>query len=402
MSSEKPSDERRGNPEVLIVNQYFPPDSSATAGVFGEIAGFLSRAGYSVTTLSGHPSYSPQEKIRWKPFSRRVTSLGIVERVGSFASSRNSNFGRATNYISYLVLASLRGALRRRADVVIVGSDPPMAIGAALIAAKGRPVIYTIQDLHPDLGLASGWIRDGFLSRAWQSLHTMAMRKATTVVCLGEAMAQRILDKGVDPRKVIVIPHGSPSKVGAPERAIVEELRQGAGFVVAHAGNIGWGGAWETIIDAAKMLNGEASFLFIGEGVKADQVVNSGQRVLPFRPPSEIGSVMHAGDLQLVTIRPGAEGLVVPSKMYSILAHGRPILAVAPPTSEVALLAQKGVGIVADPFDPHDIVDKIRWAKAHPEKLAEMGKRARILASEVKRDDQLKKLVSLVEGFAAN
>lgn len=388
--------------DVLIVNQYFPPDSSATAGVFGEIASNLSEQGFSVTILSGYPSYSPIEETRWKPFSKIPTSAGVVERVGSFASSRNSNLGRAANYISYLVLASLRGALRRRADVVIVGSDPPMAIGTALIAARGRPVIYAIQDLHPDLGLASGWIRDGVLSRAWQSLHTMAMRKATAVVCLGEAMAQRILNKGVDPTRVIVIPHGAPSEIDAPEAAIVDELRQGAGFVVVHAGNIGWGGAWETIIDAAQMLTGAAAFLFVGEGVKANQVVESGLRILPFRPHSEIGSVMHAGDLQLVTIRPGAEGLVVPSKMYSILAHGRPIFAVAPLTSEVALLAQKGVGIVADPLDPHDIVDKIRWAKAHPEELAEMGRRARVLASEVRRDDQLKKLTSLVEELAAN
>jgi colanic acid biosynthesis glycosyl transferase WcaI len=328
--------------------------------------------------------------------------VGRVEQVGSLTLSRASNIGRAANYVSYLVLASLRALFRRPADITISGSDPPLAIWPALIAARGKPVIYALQDLHPDLGLAAGWIHPGIATRFWEKLHTLALRRATRVICLGETMAERILRKGVDAARVQVIPHGAPTDLGSPDDIAIASLRKGSNFVVLHAGNIGWGGAWESIVEASKMLKDEATFVFVGDGVRADEIRRAGLDVVPFRPSSEVASVMCAGDLQLVTVRPGAEGLIVPSKMYSILAHGRPILAVASQYSEVANLVSRSAGLLADPENPLDIAEKVRWAIRHPKELSAMGAQARRLASQTQREDQLKKLVALVNEVAAN
>lgn len=382
------------------MNQYFPPDASATATVFSEIASTLKVAGHDVTIICGHPSYNPTQSSPWRLFRKLTSSVGTVYRVGSSAFSRHSLAGRATNYFSFLVLGGITRLLSRRPDITIVGSDPPLAIVLAVLGARKKPTIYALQDLHPDLGVASGWITEGLISRIWDAVHTWATRRATKVVCLGQSMAHRLIAKGIDSEKVVVIPHGTPSRVFPPSPHLTTALREESHFLVVHAGNIGWAGAWQTIIDAWRILKDEVGFLFVGNGVKAHQVRHAGMRVVPYHPESELGSVMAAGDLQLVTVKPGAEGLVVPSKMYTLLAYGRPMLVVAPKESEVAHLAERGAGIVADPLDPLDMVEKVRWARQHPEELAKMSAHASALAGQIRRDDQLRKFVDLVQQLA--
>jgi glycosyltransferase involved in cell wall biosynthesis len=190
-------------------------------------------------------------------------------------------------------------------------------------------------------------------------------------------MAEVVAAKGIAAEKIAVIPNGVSSVLDEPVPEVVSEIRGSSGFVVLHAGNIGWAGPWDSILAAARGLDADCSLGFVGDGVWADKVREAGLRVMAFRPTEELASVMEAGDLQLVALRRGMEGLVVPSKTQTILSHGRPILAVAPERSEVARIVERWqCGLVADPDDPADISGKIHWARDHPDELAEMGKRA--------------------------
>ena len=125
-------------------------------------------------------------------------------------------------------------------------------------------------------------------------------------------------------------------------------------------------------------------------------------RFLPFRPACEIPSVMAAGDLHAVTIKRGLEGVVVPSKMYNILAAGRPLLAVATQKAEVARWAERyGCGLAADPDDAEEVAKSVRGVLAAPERLEHMSGEARKLAKTYDRLNELRKFVGVIEQAAS-
>jgi glycosyltransferase involved in cell wall biosynthesis len=319
--------------------------------------------------------------------------------VGSTAFDRRRTLGRVVNYVSYLLLGALRALVARRPDVVIAGSDPPLAIWVGILAARGAPVVYSLRDLHPDAAIASGRIRRGWLARSWERLHAAALRQAQLVVCLSPRMADRVVAKGVADDRVIVVPDGAARPSGHPDPRVVAELRSGADFVALHAGNLGVAGAWETLGRAQRLVPEGIRFALVGEGCRADDSRRLGLRIRPFRPAQELPSVMEAGDVQIVTLRRGLEGLVVPSKVYTALAHGRPILAVVPEESDVAdLLLTWGCGVIADPDDPADVAAKARWCAEHRDAVGAMGDRAAEAGRHFRRAACLARFVAAVEG----
>jgi hypothetical protein len=385
---------------ILLINQYYPPDSSATAHILHDLVSRLAGAA-TVRVLAGRPSYDPVEWRRWRLLSRECAGPVRVERVGSTAFDRRRMQGRVTNYLSFLALAATRGVFSARSDVVVVASDPPLAVWAAILAARGRPVVYSLRDLHPDHAIACGMMHPGLGTRVWDGLHRAALARCHLVVCVGETMAEHVLARGVAPGRVAVVPDGAWPPLGAPDPVVVSELRGDADFVVAHAGNIGGAGAWETLASAAQMLRGETEFLFVGNGSSASQIRDAGLRVVPFRPSSEIPSVMAAGDLQVVSVRDRMEGAVVPSKLYTALAHGRPILAVVPPGSDVAgVVREWGCGLVAAPDCPEEVAAQVRWAREHPDALAKMAGAAAEAGRHFERGRPAVRVAGLVRAAA--
>jgi colanic acid biosynthesis glycosyl transferase WcaI len=390
---------------VLIINQYFPPDTAATAKVISQLVTYLSRY-FKVTVLAGRPSYSPTE---YHPFYlfRRDWSGGVrVERVGSTVLPRHRMRWRLSNYLSYLTLA-LPKALTLPADVIITMTDPPLVclIGAIASRLRRLPFIYNIRDLHPDMAVAAGLIPPCRWTESWDRLHCWAMQRADWVVVLGEDMKERVVAKGISPQKVVVIRDGVPipTDLPPPDHPIAQQLRQGFPFVSMYAGNIGFYGAWETLIAAARQVQGEGiGLIFIGDGACKESLLllangTSNVQFLPFRPQKEVPFVLAAPDIHIVTLKNGMEGLVVPSKLYPILAAGKPVLVVAPESSDPARIVQRaGCGLVADPDDPTGIAEALRWARRNPEALKVMGRRAKEIAPEFSADRHFQKFADLV------
>jgi colanic acid biosynthesis glycosyl transferase WcaI len=385
---------------VLLVNQYYPPDTSATAAVFADVVRSLRDAGHEVTVLCGRPSYGPTRRP-WRPLSWERTETTRVERVGSTALDRRRMPGRILNYVSYLVLGAIRALVGPRPDVVIAGSDPPLAVWVGILAARGAPVVYSLRDLHPDTALASGRMRPGLLARLWERLHVAALLRAELIVCLGPRMADRVVAKGVAAERVKVVPDGAARPIGLPDPHVVAEVRRGAEFVALHAGNVGVAGAWETLAAAQRLLPETIQFVLVGEGCRADDSRSLGLPIEPFRPPEQLPSVMEAGDVQVVTLRPGLEGFVVPSKVYTALAHSRPILAVVPELSDVGDLVRRwGCGVIADPDDPYDVAAKAQWCADNRGAVRSMADRAGAAGEHFDRSACAARFVAAVEGAA--
>jgi glycosyltransferase involved in cell wall biosynthesis len=391
---------------ILLLNEYFPPDTSATANMAQAVVQTLAER-HDVTVIAGRPSYDPSE---YHPYYwSRIENQGRVRvrRVGSTAFPRHRMTRRVSNYLSYLSLA-LPAALSTPADLVMTMTDPPIVglLGAWVAQRRRLPFVYNIRDLYPDMALGGDIVGKGRLVEAWEHMHRRALRQAARVIVLGEDMRERIAAKGVDPARIVVVRDGASLGDLAPVNGhpATAAIRQNFRFVALHAGNLGFYGAWPTLIEAARQLQEEGiGLVFVGGGAQKSRLETMadglrGVRFLAFRPAAEIPYVLAAADVHVVTVRRGLEGVVVPSKMYGILAAGRPILAVAPRTSDVARIVEEAnCGRVADPDDPASVVAAVRELRAKPEALAEMGRRAREKAKEFDRGRQLQLLRQTIE-----
>ena len=359
---------------------------------------------HHVTVLCGRPSYDPAERRPWRLYQTENAGLVRVIRAGSTAFPRFNMKKRLINYLSYVWLA-VPCALFLDCDAVVVMTDPPFQgiVGAFVAMLKRKPCAYNIRDLYPDMAVGGDIMRRGLLARAWERMHRWALRRAKCVIVLGEDMRARIIAKGVDPARVVVIRDGvEPPKATEPllplDPEIVRVIRGGFSFVLLHAGNLGFYGAWNTLITAArKLANDGVGLVFVGGGAQRAQleIAASGAaniRFLDYFPSNKIPSVLAAADAHIVTVKRGLEGVVVPSKMYGILAAGKPIVAVAPKETDVVSLGEKqGFAVAADPDKPAELVKVIRALMADVTKLRAMGEAARNAAPSYDRAGELQK-----------
>ena len=393
---------------MLLLNLYYPPDTSATAKMAQTVVEALS-ANHDVTVLCGRPSYDPTERRPWRLTQTENIGRVRIVRVGSTDYPRLQMQKRVLNYLTYVLLTVPR-ALFLQSDVILAMTDPPFEgiVGAFVALLKGKPYVYNIRDMYPDMAVGGSIVGPGLLSRIWEKLHRWALRRATRVVVLGEDMRNRILAKSVDPARVVVVRDGTelPSSANIPflDSEVIQEIRQDFRFVLLHAGNLGFYGAWDTLLAAAERLKDDGvGIVFVGDGAQRDrlQAASSGisnVRFLPFFPGSKIPSVLAAADAHIITVKRGLEGVVVPSKMYGILAAGKPIVALAPRECDVVSIGEaKGFSISADPDDPAQFASVVQQLVRDPARVRRMGAAAAVAVPEYERSRELAKLVKIIE-----
>jgi len=369
---------------------------------------------HEVTVVCGRPSYDPTERRAWRLWrTERSDSLQNANvkiiRVGSTDYSRAEMRRRVLNYLTYVAL-SVPMALAVRCDVVLGMTDPPFeGIVAAFVALlKGKPLVYNVRDMYPDMAVGGSIVKAGLLSRVWEILHRWALRRATRVVALGQDMRERIVAKGVWPERVEVVRDGAEIREAGSEPAVdpevVRAIRGDFQFVLVHAGNLGFYGAWETLIEAARKLADDGiGLVFVGDGAQRGEIEAAAAgctnvRFLPFFPASKIASVLAAPDAHVVTVRRGLEGVIVPSKVYGIIAAGKPIVAVAGRETDVAKIGEeRGFAVSADPDDATQVADLVRRISRNAEMLQQMGRAARGAANDYGRQTELRKFVRIIE-----
>jgi glycosyltransferase involved in cell wall biosynthesis len=395
--------------KILLLNLYYPPDTSATAKMAHTVVDTIC-IHHRVTVLCGRPSYDPTEQRPWRPYQTENVDLVQIIRTGSTAFPRFNMKKRLLNYLSYVMLAVPR-ALFLNCDIVLAMTDPPFQgiVGAFVAMLKRKPYVYNIRDLYPDMAVGGNIVSRGLLARVWERLHRWALRRADHVIVLGEDMRARIIAKGVDPSRVVVIRDGA--EVFPPEKAlppldadVVRAIRGKFSFVLLHGGNLGFYGAWNTLVTAARKLSSDGvGLVFVGSGAQRPAVEAAAAgaeniRFLDYFPSAKIPSVLAAADAHVVTIRRGLEGVVVPSKMYGILAAGKPIVAVAPQETDVVSLGWKqGFAVAADPDKPAELVSLVRLLMADIKRLKTMGGAARAAAPSYDRGGELQKYLDLFD-----
>lgn len=377
---------------LLFLNRSYYPDVEATGQLLTELCSDLA-AMHDVRVIAGQPNFV-QTATRWA-FVSVERHLGVeILRVRNIRFTKASLVGRALGLISYLLIAFWAGLTSSRPQTIIVETDPPFLglLGAILKWWHRCPFIYYLQDLYPEVGLAMGKLRPGTLTALLRWATQVGLRRADQIIVLGEDMRRKVLDRGILPARITIIPnwadtaHVRPQREGNRLRAQWEAAGR---FVVAYSGNIGLSQNLEQVLVAARQLQGDpVAFLLIGEGAhkaslqaRARDWGLTNVTFLPYQPKERLGESLSAADVHLVPLQKGLAGTIVPSKLYGILAAGVAYIAAVEPDSEVAYVTERHrTGLLIPPDSPEELAKAIRWSLAHREELLMMGRRGRVLA----------------------
>jgi glycosyltransferase involved in cell wall biosynthesis len=375
---------------TLFINRSYYPDVEATGQLLTELCSDLAKQ-HDVTVIAGRPNFVATDRS----LPCRETHQGVrIVRVRNLRFSKSGMLGRAAGLASYLFLAVFAALWQRRPDALIVETDPPAlgALGALLKWWHRCPMIFYLQDLFPEVGLALGKFQPGFVTGCLRWLTNIGLRHADRVVVLGEDMKRRVLERGVAAERVAVIPNWADTQAIRPIDG-PSPLRltwdTGDRFVVVYSGNLGLSQGLESVLEAAALLRDESVlFLLIGEGADRKRLEAAAAeraldnvRFLPYQPKKLLGESLAAADLHLIPMRRGLAGCMVPSKLYGILAAGRAYVAAVDAASEVAAVtANYETGLRVEPESPRQLADAIRWCRTHRKELRAMGARGRHVA----------------------
>jgi glycosyltransferase involved in cell wall biosynthesis len=295
---------------------------------------------------------------------------------------------------SYLAQAFARPLLGPRRDVTVVFTNPLLlpAAGGLLRKLKGGRLVLVLMDVYPEVAVEAGVLRRGGAAhRLLARLSAFAYRAADAVVVLGEDMREVAVKGGAPPGRIVTIRNWADPAAIRPVARDANPLREAWGlsgkFVVEYSGNLGVTHTFSELLDAATALAGEDGirFLFVGGGKRFGEVKAEGERrrlpnlvFRPYQDASALSESLSAGDVHYVSLRPGFEGLVVPSKAYGIMAAGRPMIYQGERGGEVAGMVEKeGVGIVVPPGDREALREAILSLFRDRERCAALGAAAR-------------------------
>lgn len=344
-------------PSVVFFNRVYPPGRGATGRVLRDLARAFARDGWDVTVVTTGP-----QSRKERDGAVRVVRLGVNSRRRMGVSF----------YLMVWMRMLVAGLSVSRPDLIITMTDPPLFVMAGRMIARIRKCkhMHWCQDLYPDLLPAIGVRVPPNVMQYFKINSRRAMKGCDKVVVIGRCMARHLTHSGMDAGRVAVIPNwpdielmpdaGSYAIANPPPantqpvngaRPYNELFRDTEPkFRILYSGNIGRAHPVQTILDAAEILLNrypDIEFVFVGDGPAFDRLAQERARrglenirFLPWQPVSRLRDLMESGDVHLISMHNDAAGLLVPSKLYSALAVGRPCILVGPGQSEAARIIQ--------------------------------------------------------------
>jgi len=384
-------------PRVVFVNRFYAPDESASSQMLTDLAEALVLSGVEVEVLCSRQLYGDAGADL--PAMEVLRGVN-VRRLSTTRFGRDSLAGRAIDYATFYLCAAgcLLGRLRR-GDVLVVKTDPPLLSLVGWPAAwwRGASLVNWLQDLYPEV---ASRLALSPLPRPVEALIRAArdrsLATARVNVVLGTRMREYLIGRGIAAARISICENWADERRLHPLAPARSELRGKLGlgdcFVTAYSGNLGRAHDAGTILEAACALGNDPGtvFLMVGGGAgmrslemqaRARSLTNF--RFAPYQPREALSDSLAAGDVHLVSLRPELEGLVVPSKLYGILAAGRPVVFIGDPDGELArLIATLEVGVSVGSGDSAGLCRALRALRDDEAARTRMGTRAREVFEE--------------------
>jgi len=372
-------------PKLLFLNRVFGSEAEPTGMLLHQLAEDL--AFENEVTIICARSSSWRRGI-W-PFIKRKPE-GAVKVIRTFAPNISKRRGllRYLDSFVYLGLAAC-AAFSERADVIIAETDPPLLglVGVMLRFLWRCPFVYYCQDIYPDVGVASGALKNRAIIWFVRRCNRLAYDRADAIVVLAPDMAGLLQRKGVPAGKIAIIPNWIDCDKVKPRSAPTDPEKP---FLAMYAGNVGWTQNLECVLYAAHLMRSDrrVRFIIAGDGARkihlqarAKHLQLSNVAFADRVEASKLSERLADGDLHLIPLGAGVAGCMVPSKIYAILAAGKPFIAMMEKHAEVARIAAEAeVGFVVAPGDAAALARTIGECIERRELLDAMGLRARALA----------------------
>ena len=379
---------------ICVINEFFYPDSTGGTGtVLSDLARVMKDryADVDIDVITSTNLY--RKTVDSLPKVEDWDGISIY-RVPSPHPNVQSIAERVKANIAFTFTALRKLFQLGKYDLIVIGTAPPMiAFAATFYKMKtATPFVYIVYDLEPDRSINMRvFSKTNIAVRLFRAFQQSWLNAASRIVVLGRCMRDFVSAAYSLPAdKIDFIP------IGANDYDIVPRNRQSgfrrkheiSGFVVLYTGNFGRYHNFDTVLDAAKQLrqnNAEIKFVLVGGGIQEAHIVSriknekiDNVSVYDFVSSKEYSDLLSTADVSLVTLEPGMEGLCVPSKLYSILASGRPVIGMVSPKSEVSLVIDDAkCGRQIEQGDTSTLVEEILWMASHPEERLTMGNNAR-------------------------
>jgi len=382
----------KASPELLVLNQFFPPDYAPTGQLLNELATHLSQYGVRIRVFAGQPGYAFQSERA--PVQEQHGLMAIRRsRLASLWPSRIR--GKAVNGLFYCVRAGLHLLHNlRHTDQILITTAPPFlaVLGYLANLIFGLPYVCLIYDLYPDVAIQLGVVSETHpVSRIWRWVNRQIWRRAKSIIVLSSCMKERVITHCPEVSEKVSVIHSwaNPDVIVPLEKSqnwFAYKHKLVEPFTVLYSGNMGRCHDVQTILETMQLLKDEPiRFVFIGGGAKRPQLIEEAEALnlenclfLPYQDKADLPYSLTACDVSLVSVSPEAEGLVAPSKLYSALAAQRPVAAICDRHSYLtALIHDAGCGATFSSGDSEGLADFIRTLCAAPSLAKLMGQRGR-------------------------
>jgi len=377
---------------ITVLCPHYAPDMAPTGEVMTSIGDELIARGHRLHVVTSLPWYRDHAvEAGWggRPWRQERTSWGRITRVHPFPTDKSNIPARAVAFGGFTVLSTVMAAVERERPDVVLAMSPPLTLGLAgwLVArARRAPFVFNIQDVFPDVAIEAGVLQGARAISASRALERFTYRRADVVTVLSDDLRDNLTAKlgPVDGRRVQVIPNfiDTGRIVPGPRRnSYRDEFDLGDRRVVMYAGNLGFSQPVGLLLDAAAALADRDDVVFVINGGGAARPALEAQaadltnvRFVGLQPKERLADVLAAADVHVVLLRSGLAHSSVPSKLYSILAAGRPLVASVDQGTEVARVVERaGAGLAVAPEDPEALVGALRRLLDDPGEADRMG-----------------------------
>ncbi|AIY06223.1 glycosyl transferase family protein [Planococcus sp. PAMC 21323] len=409
--------------KITFVINYFYPDLAATSQLMTELTKYLQRD-FIITVIAAQPGYAGENHDSKKLFEEAYVENIKVVRIKLPEVNKNSKISRIKYISSYFLFANIALLKEKGTDVIFTISQPPVLGG--LIGTIGKLLkrsrhVYSIHDFNPEQAQAVAYTNNQAVFKIAKVIDKINCSYADQVLVVGEDMAETlkgrfeggkvpdhtIISNWTDEEAIVPLENNEPEIRGFLETHGLQDK-----FIVMYSGNLGLYYDLENLIQVSKEFVDQSDivFLFIGEGavkqrIQTYAIENKLENVkfLPYQPKEFLKYSLNAADVHLVVNQKGIKGVSVPSKIYGVMAAGKPVLGVLEEGSEVQrLIFESGAGIVVEPQDYQGVIQAIQYLYSlDAGDLKTMGLKGRAyLEKNLTRDTSINKYRQVLQRVA--
>ncbi len=378
--------------KIKFVHQYFHPEIVGAAVRLTELAVGLKEKSFDISVLTSFPK-SSDKKIA----SNEIYNGVLIERTSKIWFDKKNRFGRIFNAINFFLVSFFKVWNTSKDTILFIGSDPPFLpfLGWLINKIRGQTYVVLVFDIYPELAVQLGYLKpNSWFVRFWNWLDRLSLSSAKAIVVPGKYMKGNLLKKIKDEgahSKIWVIPTWENGDLVQPldkkQNWFAKQYDLLTRTIVLYSGNMGLAHELVNLIEAAEFLkeHDDIFFLFIGDGGQKKQLVSLAEekkltniRFLPYQPSQTMPYSCTSGDISVITLKPEAKGLCIPTKFQTALASGQAILAIVPKESEIAdLLDEEDCGIFVEPGSPEKIAQSILMLHQNPALISTFRHKAR-------------------------